>query len=149
MVTSGSDLLSRLKQVWSMSRASIFRLRSSLNFSCTCATRRNTISTLHIAHIVLVGQHVSLLLDLKIIMNPCACNCTCPIRRSVPCMSSWCWEKPNLQSSNLFAVRTGSKVCSLVPNVLNILVPHLCHTRLDPSDFSKLGIQGCLAHSQK
>ena len=87
---SGSDLLSRLKQVWSMSRASIFRLRSSLNFSCTCATRRNTISTLHIAHIVLVGQHVSLLLDLKIIMNPCACNCTCPIRRSVPCMSSWC-----------------------------------------------------------
>ena len=45
---SGSDLLSRLKQVWSMSRASIFRRRSSLNFSCTCTIRRNTISTLHI-----------------------------------------------------------------------------------------------------
>ena len=58
-------------------------------------------------------------------------------------------KKTNLQSSNLFAVRTGSKVCSLVPNVLNILVPHLCHTRLDPSDFSKLGIQGCLAQSDQ
>ena len=115
MVTSGSDLLSRLKQVWSMSRASIFRLRSSLNFSCTCATRRNTISTLHIAHIFLVGQHVSLLLDLKIIMNPCACNCTCPIRRSVPCMSSWCWDQ--------------LKCCKCIGFIVAIVCQNSAHTQ--------------------
>ena len=57
---SGSNLLSRLKQVWSMSRASILRRRSSLNFSCTCTTRRYTISTLHIFLCYQVAQHVSI-----------------------------------------------------------------------------------------
>ena len=158
-----------------MSRASIFRRRSSLNFSCTCTTRRYTISTLHIFFLLsscttrqyiictlpivlcyLVGQNVSISLahccaiflcylvaQHTSISLDCAYNFTCPIRRSVPCMSSWCWEKPNLQVPTYWQSELYLKFV-----VLSILVPHLCHTCLDPSDFSKLGIQGCLAHSQ-